>query len=428
MVLDDILHYIPKYKNNIFVLFFSGSVLQEHNLNHLCRQIAILHSLGIKIVLVHGSRQQISEKTTPNQNEIHVINNESIRVTPVEILQIATEVSLQLSYKILKSLTNTHLTGFTMNPIIGNFVKARPMGIIHGIDFLHTGQVDKIRKSKLYGILRQGFLPIVPPLGLDSEGNHYNLRGVDIAAQIAVALNAKKLIYCFTDNYKWLSDQMGMMDLDDLQTKIHDLQKRSPLDELLSERLGSAMLACQKGVERIHFINGLSKDAILQEVFTKAGHGLLLTGKKYNNIRQASLSDLQRILEILQNSQNYGELKNRSSEDIALDIKDYYVFELDEKICAVAALHPCQENQAAELAGLAVDPHYRHLGIGKKMVSYMIESMEKKRIIKIFAFTTRAARFFRELHFEEVETKQAPECVQKKWQKDRNSQLFVYET
>lgn len=427
LVLDDILQYIPKFQNQTFVIFISGAILQQGKLQEFARQIAILHSLDIKIIIVHGSRPQISALLAQEGLKYHKYRN--LRITTPEILTLVQSASWKLSYEILQALSNSHVTGFSIAPIIGNFVKAKGMGIIDGQNFLYTGQVDKVHKKRLQILLEHNYTPLLQPLGMDSEGTLFNLRAVEIAAHTAQVMKAAKFILLIEEDYRYLGNTMGFLNIQELDKQIEDLQTlphSNDTQELLLERLQSAHQAAQQGIERIHLVHAIGKDYLLREIFTKEGNGLLISGNQFSQIRRAQPQDTKIILELLEKNNQLGEFRERGQEELVSNIEDFFLFEIEGAVCGAVALHPLKYHQTAELAALVVDQNYRQLGIGKKLVSFLLQFTQRKGMQSIYAMTTRAQQFFLEQGFEKLATEQTPEELLDKWNSDRSSQIFRY--
>jgi amino-acid N-acetyltransferase len=442
LVLDDILKYIPKFQGKNFVLFLSGHILEKANVNELIRQISLLFSLGIKIILVHGARPQITK--IANKHKLAFEEIKGKRITTDKLLILARQTVMELSQKLLEHLTNIDETGIKIKPVIGNFIKAKALGIIDGTDFEHTGQVDKINKKSLTSLLDQGYMPIISSLGIDAYGELFNIRAVEVATQVAIQLKSAKILYIIEEDLSWISQQLdpkftskfqensdsinsslGELDPARLLKIIKGLKKEDRIDSLQEIRLINGYEASKSGVERVHFINGLQNNAILNEIFTQTGQGLLITGEEYSHFRKAKSRDILFILKMMKAANTMGEFRMRQDEEIAKQIKDYWVFELDQKICASAALHVHKNDNLAEIGALVVDVNYRHLGIGKKMVHFLTKMASKQNVNQVVACTTRAVQFFREIGFEESTDQALPEFIRGRKSGNRKSRILL---
>jgi amino-acid N-acetyltransferase len=289
--------------------------------------------------------------------------------------------------------------------------------------------VDKVHEKRLQTLLDHGYTPLLQPLGMDSEGTLFNLRAVEIAAHTAQALRAAKFILLVEEDYRYLGNAMGFLDTQELDKQITALQSQNTQEEkqeLLLERLQSALQAAQQGIERIHLVHAVGKDYLLREIFTKEGDGLLISGNQFSHIRRAQAHDTETILDLLDKTNQLGEFRERRREEIATTIEDFFVFEIEGTVCGAVALHPLKNQQTAELAALVVEQNYRHLGIGKKLISFLLQFAQKKGMKSIFAMTTRAQQFFLEQGFREPAKEETPQELVAKWNSDRNSKMFCY--
>lgn len=435
LIIDDILKYVPRFQGETFVIYFSGQLFEKIELAGLIRQIAILHSLSVKIIIVHGSRPQISNLA--ENLKISSARKKGLRVTNDKLMKIVKEASLDISYKIIETLSNKALTGLKIYPVLGNFVKAKCLGVIDGIDFGLTGVVEKVNKKILNNLLELKYIPVISPLGLDAMGNLFNVRSIEVATRVAIDMNAIKILFVLEEDLTWTvaegsksgeiqaSGAFGDINTRDFPAIIKELKDKKKLTELQEERLLSGFSACEGGVERVHFIDGREKNALLGEVFTQTGKGLLISQYSYSQIRQAQKNDAHLILDLLKNSNELGEFLPRNENDFLTMIHDFRVFEIDGKICSSGALHLYQEQMVAEIAALVVDSGYRGHGIGKKMVSFLLEISKKKGIKKVVVCTTRAEQFFKEMGFTENRDKNIPDEIKKRGKDPRKPKILI---
>lgn len=415
--LTDILDYIPKFQDRIFVILLSGYLMESMNWSNFARQIATLQSLGIRIILVHGARPQIDRICRERKIASREISN--YRITNNELMDIVSVESNKLSMKLFQSLSNQLNTSYVLKPVMGQFFRAKPLGIIKGTDTMRSGQVVKIFTNRLEELLQLNYLPLINSVGYDNEGNTYNIRSVDVASAIAVSMKAAKILYLIEEDYAGERFAANSLELDEVLKMLES--EEADLNSLQKERFYSAYTACKNGVERAHFIDGRKKDAFLKEIFTTQGEGLLISNYDYHQIRKAENKDVGRILELIRNANELGEFRHRIEEDVRSYINDFYVFELDNHICSAVAFHRDSENRNAELAALVVEQGYRELGIGKKMVEFLIQLAKKNNLHNIVLSTTRTLQFFRQFGFTEMKPDEVPEFIKKNLEADRNS-------
>ncbi len=418
--LSDILRYVPKFQGKTVVIFVSGAALELMDLNNFAQQIAILSSLSIRTVIVHGSRYQINLQAT--KSGIAFEEQGNYRITNLEILEIAILESEKLTYLIRQYLSNTFSTGLMLKTVSGPFFKAKPLGVIGGIDYQRSGQVEKIYSQRIQELLDLQYIPILSAIGFDAQGQAYNVRSVELASQVAVSLQASKLVLLLEDDYTNLSSSANALELAELEELIKQNQQKWPA--LRSERLRAGLMACANGVERAHFILGTEQDGLIREFFTQTGAGLLISGDSYRFVRSATIQDIPKIMEMMQNANQLGEFRLRQEEDFAKKIDDFFVFELEGKICGSIALHSFEKDGVAELAALVVEAKYRHLGVGKKLVEFIISRAKKQTLSTLYLSTTRATQFFKQFGFEETDIDEVHPMVSQNWIRERNAKIM----
>ena len=328
--LRGILQYIPRFREKIFVISIDGAIVTSENFGNILLDVALLRSLNIKVLIVHGAAAQI-EILAKEQN-IQPSDLEGSGITDAPTLKLALTAANRLSHEILEGLSANDLRAATGNAII-----AHPMGIIHGQDHVFTG-VERIDVEMLQGMLAQGIVPVVPPLGFDGDGKTYRVNSDAVALEVARALNATKLIYITTiDGLLYsgrLIQQILVADLDQLLN--HNKAGFAP--EALSKARNAAA-ACHAGVPRVHLINGRVDEALLTEVFSNEGIGTLVYANEYQQIRRALKKDIRAILSLTKNSVANEELVRRTRPTIEKSLNDFYIFETDKNPVACVAIH-----------------------------------------------------------------------------------------
>jgi amino-acid N-acetyltransferase len=416
--LRGILQYIPRFREKIFVISIDGAIVTSENFANILLDVAVLRSLSIKVLLVHGAAAQIEmlarEQNTPASDL------EGSGITDAATLKLALTAANRLSHEILEGLSANDLRAATCNALI-----AHPMGIIHGQDHLFTGKVERIDVEMLQGLLGQGIVPVVPPLGFDGDGKTYRVNSDTVAVEVARALNATKLIYITTIDgliYQGrLIQQILVADLDELLRH----HKGGFAPEVFSKALNAAA-ACQAGVARVHVINGRVDEALLTEVFSNEGIGTLIYANEYQQIRRALKKDVRAIVVLTKNSVASEELVRRTRPAIEKMINDFYIFETDKNPVACVALHQLDATKS-ELACLYVSPSHENQGIGKKLIAYAEAKAREMGCTELITLSTQAFTYFQsKAGFSEGTAEDLPPARREKYeQSGRNSKILL---
>jgi len=388
--------YINTHRGKTFVIMFGGEAVNHANFSTLIHDFALLHSLGIKLVLVHGARPQI-EKNLKDAN-IESPLHQDIRITPraamPSILQAVGAIRLQIEAQLSMGLANSPMYGSRIDAISGNFVTARPYGIREGIDYQMTGEVRSIDVEAIKNNLLHDHIVVLGSMGYSATGEVFNLLAEDVALSAAVALGADKLIF--------LGEEAGINDDDRL------LREMIPneVDRFLRDR----DLNCEIG-------------ALLEELFTRDGSGTLISHDPYEEIRRANIDDVVGLIELLSPLEEQGILVSRSRERLEQEIDNYSVIERDGMILGCAALHTL-DSESAEVACVAVRPEYRSGSRGADLLAFLEQQARSHGLYKLFVLTTRTAHWFVEQGFAEVEASALPEARLEKYHNGRNSKVF----
>ncbi|MBM3846446.1 MAG: amino-acid N-acetyltransferase, partial [Verrucomicrobia bacterium] len=342
--LRGILQYVPRFREKTFVLSIDASVVMDEIFPSLLQDIAVLRSLNIRVLIVHGAAAQI--KLLAAEQGVVASDLEGTGITDATTLKLALTGSNRLTHEILEGLSANDLRAVSTNAII-----AHPLGIIHGVDHQLTGKVERIDVEMLQGLLSQGIVPVLPPLGFDGEGRTYRVNSDHVAVALADALKAIKLVFVgaidgLIFQGKRIPDMLAGALAAHLASRKGDFHP-----ECLSKAIHAAQ-ACQLGIPRVHIINGLQNEALLAEVFSNDGIGTLIYANEYSQIRPAMRKDIRTILMLIKQSVESDELVKRTRTSIEKQLTDYYVFELDRTVAACVALHLYPEEQAGELACL----------------------------------------------------------------------------
>lgn len=417
--LRSILQYIPSFRDRLFVLALDGAVITDENFPNLLLDVAVLRSLNIQVVLVHGASAQIL--ALARQQGIEPSDLEGSGVTDEATLRLAISAANRLTHEVLEGLSANDLRAAWANAIV-----AYPMGIIQGVDHLFTGKVERVDVELLQGLLAQGVIPVVPPLGFDGEGHTYRVNSDHVAVAVAEALKAVKLIFVTTHDGLFCQGRLirQVMASDLAQTlaqRPHEI-----LPEMLS-KAKHAVAACAAGVPRVHIINGQVDEGLLAEVFSNEGIGTLIYANEYQQIRRAMKKDVRAILQLTKKSVESEELMKRSRASIERQIQDYYIFEIDKNPVGCVALHVYPEHKKGELAYLFVLPSHENQGIGRKLVQFVENKARELGLQELVALSTQAFTYFQsKAGFVEGTPDDLPPARREKYeQSGRKSKILV---
>ena len=416
--------YIHAFGGKTFVVAFGGEVVEDGKFVGLSHDLNLLASLGVRLVLVHGSRPQIDAQLAERSLKTEYV--EGVRVTGVEALTSVTEANGRLRVEIeallSMGLPNSPMAGSPIRVASGNFVTARPRGVVNGVDMRYTGEVRKIHADAIKRRLDDEELMLLSPLGYSPTGEIFNLTLEDVAAETAIALKAEKLVF--------LMNEPGVSRAGKLlrELTVSDAQKvlasRVKLSDDVRLYLPRAVHACQGGVSRVHFISRHQDGALLQELFTHSGVGTMIAQDPLETLRQARIEDVGGVLRLIEPLEADGTLVKRSRERLEREIERFFVLEHDARIVGCAALYPFEKNRMAELACLAVQPQSRNSGAGERLLKRVEAQAKKQRIRKLFVLTTRAAHWFIERGFEETSPDVLPAEKQALYNYQRRSKVF----
>ena len=384
--LRGILHYVPQFRDRTFILALDGSIVGDENFPTLLLDVALLRSLNIRVVVVHGAAEQI--RLLAEAQHVQPSDLEGTGVTDWTTLQLALTAANRLTHEILEGLSVHDLRAACPNVVV-----AHPAGVIQGVDQLFTGRVERIDTAFLQSLLDQGVVPIVPPLGFDGNGNTYRLNSDSVAVAVAAQLKAVKLI--FVTSYPGLvyrGQPIRQMPVGDLT----DLVQRGDAGfgpEMLS-RARHAVRACAAGVPRVHIIDGRLEEGLLAEVFDNHGLGTLIHTNTYENIRPATKKDVQAIQMLTRQAVEAEELVKRPRATIEKSIGDYFIFEIDGNPVACVALHVYPDQHTGEIASLYVSAPHENQGIGQKLVQFVEDRARALGLTQLIALSTQAFTYF----------------------------------
>lgn len=384
--LRGILQYIPQFREKTFIISVDGAIVTDENFANIMMDIAVLRSLNIRVVLVHGASAQI--KALAEAEGITPSNLDGSGVTDEATLKIALTAANRLTHEILEGLSANDLRAVSTNAVI-----AHPLGILHGVDHLFTGKVERVDVELIQKLMENGVIPVLPPLGFDGEGKTYRVNSDAVAVAVAEALKATKLMFITTQDGIRVRDRViRQMPVADLESVLA-LQKGDVHPEMLSKAIYAAV-ACKAGVPRVHVINGGVEEGLLAEVFTNEGVGTLIYANEFQQIRRALKKDIRSILNLTKSSVASEELAKRTRAAIEKQLSDYYLFEIDKNPVACVALHVYPEEQKAELAFLYVSPAHENQGIGRKLIQYVETRAREMGLTELITLSTQAFTYF----------------------------------
>ncbi len=417
--LRGILQYIPQFREKTFIISVDGAIVTDENFGNIRLDIAVLRSLNIRLVLVHGASAQI--KALAAEQGITPTNLDGSGITDEATLQLALTAANRLTHEILEGLSANDLRAACTNAVI-----AHPLGILHGTDHLWTGKVERIDVAMCEKLLENDIIPVLPPLGFDGDGKTYRVNSDSIAVAAAEALKATKLMFITTRDGLQVGDKViRQMTVSDLQSVLA-MQKSQIPSELVSKAV-HAVAACKAGVPRVHIINGSLEEGLLAEVFTNEGVGTLVYANEFQQIRRALKKDVRSILNLTKPSVATEELVKRTRSSIEKQLGDYYIFEIDRNPVACVALHVYPEQRKGELACLYVSPAHENQGIGRKLIQYVETRARDLGLDELISLSTQAFTYFQSKGgFNEGSPDDLPPVRRERYdQSGRNSKVLV---
>jgi amino-acid N-acetyltransferase len=417
--LRGILQYIPSFREKTFIIAVDGAIVTDENFANILLDVAVLRSLNIRVVLVHGAGAQI--RSLGQERQVQPSDLAGSGITDAETLTLALTAANRLTHEILEGLSVNDLRAACTNAII-----AHPLGIIQGVDHLYTGKVERVDVEFLQTLLAQGIIPVVPPLGLNGDGKTFRVNSDGVALALAEGLKASKLIFITAQEGLILKGelirQMLVAHLDVTLAR----QKNEFSPEMLS-KAQHASAACKAGVQRVHIINGRVDEGLLAEVFSNEGIGTLIYANEYQQVRRAMKKDIRHIMKLTKNSVASEELVKRTRAVIEKQLSDYFLFEIDRNPVACVALHLYPEHGKGELACLFVSPSHENQGIGQKLIQFVEDKAREIGITELITLSTQAFTYFQSKGgFAEGSPDDLPPARREKYeQSGRNSKVLV---
>lgn len=420
--------YIHAHRDRTFVILFGGEAIEDPNFSHLIHDIALLNSLGVRLVIVHGARPQIEAQLKALNIKSSFI--EGLRITEASAMpcveQAVGQARMAIESKLSMGLPNTPMAGASIRTVSGNFITARPYGVRDGIDYCQTGNVRNVDDSAITVQLDAGNVVLISPIGYSTTGETFNLRAEDVASEIAISLKADKLIFIIENNgvVDINGELLQQMNLPQAEQWLKNHGKKNKAHVETQLHLNNAAHACRGGVRRAHLVSRKIDGALLTELYTRDGTGTLVTADNYEGLRTATIDDIGGIMELIAIQEKLGVLVTRSREQLELDIKNFTVIERDGMIIACAALFVFAEENAAEVAALAVHPDYQECGRGDELLQHIEWQARKQHVESLFILTTHATHWFIEKDYREVDINKLPVNKQALYNYQRKSKVL----
>ncbi len=413
--------YINAHRGKTFVLMLGGEAACDDNFPTIIHDIALLNSLGVRLVLIHGSRPQIAERLARAGLEMPFHNN--LRITDTAAMEhvkdAAGSLRAQIEALLSMGLPNSPMQGARIRVCSGNFVTARPIGVVEGVDFHHTGRVRRVDVTGIRRQLEDNAIVLLSPLGYSPTGEIFNLALEDIAVQCAAAIHADKLIL--------FGREAGIIDADGKlirQYAVGEIPRLQIDDPEQAALLETARRACHAGVPRCQIISYADDCALLEELFTHDGSGTLVAKDEYEQSRVANIDDVGGILELIEPLEQQGILLKRSRELLETEISQFRLLERDGRILACAALYPFPEERCGEVACIVSHPEYRGGRRGQRLLQEIEAEARRQGLDRLFVLTTQTAHWFLEQGFVESPREALPARKQALYNLQRNSKVF----
>lgn len=422
----DVIRYLQKFKNATLAIYLDDKTISSSLFSSHIRDIAMLHQAGLKVVLIPGARRRIDEILKNAGIKWTYQNN--FRVTSQEAMPLIKMAAFDVSNIVMTSLAANGITA-----VIGNWVRARGRGVLNGFDYGTAGEIDRLETDAIRTVLNDGFIPIFPCIGWNAAGHPYNISSMLLAKQVAINLQADKLFFMMFDeeinSQKFIIpegfalSEAGTIPAMNLEEVEVFLEKNSSADNDIRNLMKASEEACRSGVTRVHIVNGNMDGVLPCEIFSGLGSGTMIYTSNYGKVRPMVQTDIPSVLSIMRPFVESGKLLPRTEEQISASLEDFIVYELDGGVHACAAIHFYDDGQA-EIAAVAVDENYAHMGIGPKLIDNLISQAGAGQASSVFIMTTQAADWFETLGFEEDDIDSIPDERRKLWSRERNSKVY----
>ncbi|EJB5908405.1 amino-acid N-acetyltransferase [Escherichia coli] len=421
--------YINTHRGKTFVIMLGGEAIEHENFSSIVNDIGLLHSLGIRLVVVYGARPQIDANLAAHHHE--PLYHKNIRVTDAKTLELVKQAAgtlqLDITARLSMSLNNTPLQGAHINVVSGNFIIAQPLGVDDGVDYCHSGRIRRIDEDAIHRQLDSGAIVLLGPVAVSVTGESFNLTSEEIATQLAIKLKAEKMIgFCSSlgvtnDD----GDIVSELFPNEAQARVEAQEEKGDYNSGTVRFLRGAVKACRSGVRRCHLISYQEDGALLQELFSRDGIGTQIVMESAEQIRRATINDIGGILELIRPLEQQGILVRRSREQLEMEIDKFTIIQRDNTTIACAALYPFPEEKIGEMACVAVHPDYRSSSRGEVLLERIAAQAKQSGLSKLFVLTTRSIHWFQERGFTPVDIDLLPESKKQLYNYQRKSKVLM---
>ncbi|ELX7183501.1 amino-acid N-acetyltransferase [Shigella sonnei] len=421
--------YINTHRGKTFVIMLGGEAIEHENFSSIVNDIGLLHSLGIRLVVVYGARPQIDANLAAHHHE--PLYHKNIRVTDAKTLELVKQAAgtlqLDITARLSMSLNNTPLQGAHINVVSGNFIIAQPLGVDDGVDYCHSGRIRRIDEDAIRRQLDSGAIVLMGPVAVSVTGESFNLTSEEIATQLAIKLKAEKMIgFCSSQGVtNDDGDIVSELFPNEAQARVEAQEEKGDYNSGTVRFLRGAVKACRSGVRRCHLISYQEDGALLQELFSRDSIGTQIVMESAEQIRRATINDIGGILELIRPLEQQGILVRRSREQLEMEIDKFTIIQLDNTTIACAALYPFPEEKIGEMACVAVHPDYRSSSRGEVLLERIAAQAKQSGLSKLFVLTTRSIHWFQERGFTPVDIDLLPESKKQLYNYQRKSKVLM---
>lgn len=421
--------YINTHRGKTFVIMLGGEAIEHENFSSIVNDIGLLHSLGIRLVVVYGARPQIDANLAAHHHE--PLYHKNIRVTDAKTLELVKQAAgtlqLDITARLSMSLNNTPLQGAHINVVSGNFIIAQPLGVDDGVDYCHSGRIRRIDEDAIHRQLDSGAIVLMGPVAVSVTGESFNLTSEEIATQLAIKLKAEKMIgFCSSQGVtNDDGDIVSELFPNEAQARVEAQEEKGDYNSGTVRFLRGAVKACRSGVRRCHLISYQEDGALLQELFSRDGIGTQIVMESAEQIRRATINDIGGILELIRPLEQQGILVRRSREQLEMEIDKFTIIQRDNTTIACAALYPFPEEKIGEMACAAVHPDYRSSSRGEVLLERIAAQAKQSGLSKLFVLTTRSIHWFQERGFTPVDIDLLPESKKQLYNYQRKSKVLM---
>ncbi|MBW5343798.1 amino-acid N-acetyltransferase [Escherichia coli] len=421
--------YINTHRGKTFVIMLGGEAIEHENFSSIVNDIGLLHSLGIRLVVVYGARPQIDANLAAHHHE--PLYHKNIRVTDAKTLELVKQAAgtlqLGITARLSMSLNNTPLQGAHINVVSGNFIIAQPLGVDDGVDYCHSGRIRRIDEDAIHRQLDSGAIVLMGPVAVSVTGESFNLTSEEIATQLAIKLKAEKMIgFCSSQGVtNDDGDIVSELFPNEAQARVEAQEEKGDYNSGTVRFLRGAVKACRSGVRRCHLISYQEDGALLQELFSRDGIGTQIVMESAEQIRRATINDIGGILELIRPLEQQGILVRRSREQLEMEIDKFTIIQRDNTTIACAALYPFPEEKIGEMACVAVHPDYRSSSRGEVLLERITAQAKQSGLSKLFVLTTRSIHWFQERGFTPVDIDLLPESKKQLYNYQRKSKVLM---